>query len=331
MKIKTDTINLGAKGRYSLKVLDKNGEEVTEKRVEDTKNVVTYDGAYRMLFSQDLFDDFRARVGTGVTEINRDSTSLGNPDSNQSVGVDAARSGEIDNGDGTSTIVTERVMTFSLGAIVGTFSEVGVYHESSGAFIAGQLIKDEFGTPTTITVLADEQLIVTYLIEVTFPNGEVSVSPTIGSGSVTTPEGTSSYTIYGQPFFNQYSIGSSDDGVVANPGQYVFALDSSGVNQEVFDSAVSTTSSLGISGEVTLTHSLIQEPPSGLVYSSISYILIGAAYGGTVSSINAIDPVKKLRNNRADSLSPVLLEFSPALNKTDDRTLELQVEVKYQV
>lgn len=53
------------------------------------------------------------------------------------------------------------VYTFPVGAAAGNLSEVGI--GSSGAnLLSRALIVDGTGTPTTITILADEQLVVTY-------------------------------------------------------------------------------------------------------------------------------------------------------------------------
>lgn len=51
--------------------------------------------------------------------------------------------------------------TFPVGAVTGDLREIGFF-DSSGNMFSHALIKDGTGNPTTVTVLADEQLFVTY-------------------------------------------------------------------------------------------------------------------------------------------------------------------------
>ena len=51
--------------------------------------------------------------------------------------------------------------TFPVGAVAGDLREIGFF-DSSGSMFSHALIKDGTGNPTTVTVLADEQLFVTY-------------------------------------------------------------------------------------------------------------------------------------------------------------------------
>jgi len=206
-----NAISMGAKGYYSLSVLDSFGKVKKTKSAGNTANVVTYVGAYQALISSSIFSFTYAAVGTGTTEITRSSTALGAEGSGgRTGGVSASRgNSEVDNLDGTSTLTLTRNLSFSLGSQVGTFSEVGLYSSSSGGvFIAGQLIKDEFGAPTTITILSDEQLIVTYTIEWTVPN----TSNLAGTGTVTdAASNTYNYEIWAQPYFSEYVVGDTDD------------------------------------------------------------------------------------------------------------------------
>lgn len=59
-----------------------------------------------------------------------------------------------------------KTYTFNVGAVVGNISEIAIWQHAGsykkGSMFSRALIKDEAGNPTTITVLADEQLIVTY-------------------------------------------------------------------------------------------------------------------------------------------------------------------------
>lgn len=55
------------------------------------------------------------------------------------------------------------VYTFNVGQVVGNVAEVGTFSSTTGGTMFSRaLIKDTGGNPTTVTVLADEQLVVTY-------------------------------------------------------------------------------------------------------------------------------------------------------------------------
>lgn len=60
-------------------------------------------------------------------------------------------------------ISTTFVFTFGVGATTGNVSEIGVGPNSDGTNLTSKaLVRDEMGNPTTVTVLSDEQLRVTY-------------------------------------------------------------------------------------------------------------------------------------------------------------------------
>lgn len=63
--------------------------------------------------------------------------------------------------------------TFGLGDIVGNVAEVGT-EDSANVLFSRALIKDTGGNPTTITVLASEQLVVTYEIRKHSPTTDVT-------------------------------------------------------------------------------------------------------------------------------------------------------------
>jgi len=78
MLLKTNKVNLKSKGYYSLSVYKADGTEVLEKKIDNTPNVVTYNGAFALFFTtQNLLGSMTTVVGTGTTEIVRSATSLG--------------------------------------------------------------------------------------------------------------------------------------------------------------------------------------------------------------------------------------------------------------
>lgn len=58
---------------------------------------------------------------------------------------------------------------FAVGAVVGTFGCVGISSSAGGSIHAASQIKDTEGNPTTITLLAEEQLRLTYRIRLYAP------------------------------------------------------------------------------------------------------------------------------------------------------------------
>lgn len=104
--------------------------------------------------------DVKGVVGTGNLPPNEDDTTLGSQ-----LGASSANS--VDSGvvviDGDSAAgyaltTKEKVMTWPTGAIVGNISEYGVVTNYNGSLIVKNLIKDSNGTPTTISLTADDQL-----------------------------------------------------------------------------------------------------------------------------------------------------------------------------
>ena len=89
--------------------------------------------------------------------------------------------------------------TFAAGVATGTWSEIGVGPAASGGAITLEpsppyllshaLIVDGGGSPTTISVLASEQLVVTYTLQLYFSNVQTAYTPfmintTSTSGSI---------------------------------------------------------------------------------------------------------------------------------------------------
>lgn len=75
---------------------------------------------------------------------------------------------------------TRRTFRFGLGAAQGNLSEVGIRGTSANLF-SRSLIKDANGNPTTITVLSNEFLDVTYELRIYAPTVDVTSQFTIGS------------------------------------------------------------------------------------------------------------------------------------------------------
>jgi len=330
MKIKTTPINLGAKGHFSLHVHRPDGSEIVEKRVSASENVVTYEGAYHIFFSiNGMGRSYNALLGTSAEERTRNSIGLGNLAHTSSQTTGAGRSGvEVDNGDGTSTLTLVREIAFPLSGTIGTFSEVGI--QDGSTFIAGQLIKDELGSPTTITILNEEQLKVTYTLLLTVPNGEAAVAPIVATGAVSTPDGTTDYTLYSQPFFREFSIGRSSFSV-RYPTNRIGFVPPDGTAFASRQGTINTTLSAG--GNVISTLASGTVAPSDFNRNDLTFISFGS--GTNYNKVfSAVDPVSRYGENRiSDGQNGVYLvaEFSPPLNKNADRSLSIEIETTYTI
>lgn len=75
-----------------------------------------------------------------------------------------------------------RVYAFPAGSAAGNLSEVGVSPDTNGNLFSRALIKDTNGNPTTITILADEVLLVTYEFRVFAPVTDVVSSDLVLDG-----------------------------------------------------------------------------------------------------------------------------------------------------
>jgi len=320
------SIKMGVKGRYSLSVLDKNGKIKKEKSINNTSNAVTYNGAYVSFCFSGLFDTYYAAIGTGTTEITRSSASLNNEDSGRTSGQSATRAGnEVDNEDGTSTLTLSRTFSFSLGEKVGTFSEVGLYNSSaSGTFIAGQLIKDEFGAPTTITILSDEQLVITYILEWVYPNA----SQLAGSGTVTdNASNTYNYEIYTQPYFGIYTINNS------NPtSRYIGNASFDEVGFFAADGVTSlyNTNSLGNgfvgkithdgSGTVTYTTAAELFSPASSSFTALTYLSFYTFNSDVAADSGVLNTTTNIGYVNSTSAFPMLIKFLNPIDKTTSQS-----------
>lgn len=80
------------------------------------------------------------------------------------------------------------VFTFPLGGVVGNISELGIRGVASGSLFTRALVTDGSGNPTSVTVTAADQLVVTYRVVFT-------VDQSIQTATVVDPNSSISYTI----------------------------------------------------------------------------------------------------------------------------------------
>lgn len=104
---------------------------------------------------------YYCRFGTGNTPPNTDQTSLISP-----TGAYKQRSRTVASGNSGSAPwynYNIREWVFNPGDVSGNLSEIAFFNNVSGTIMFSRaLIKDEFGNPTTLTILPDEYVYVTY-------------------------------------------------------------------------------------------------------------------------------------------------------------------------
>lgn len=181
--IRDNTVNVtveGCKftGIYSFKAVSAiTGEERDLGEVSDSPNMIMNSGLDALGTSQLLFNTIV--VGTSSSTVLATQTSLGNQIA--STTTIQAQS------DGTNTTSpqygwTSITMRFGQGVAAGNLTEVGIY-TSSGVLFSRALIVDSSNNPTTLTILSDEYLDVTYQFR-WFPNlNDVTTTVVLGGNT----------------------------------------------------------------------------------------------------------------------------------------------------
>lgn len=143
---------------------------------------------------------------------------------------------------------TTKTFRFSAGTATGNLSEVGVgWTTASGNLFSRALILDGLGDPTTITVLSDETLDVTYQIRQYMPTVDSGGTVILRSISHTYVGRASGVTNAYYWFLGSYGVASSNHGINNHYSAYSGAIGA-------IDSAPSGTSALGV--PTALTYSL---------------------------------------------------------------------------
>lgn len=220
-----------------------------------------------------------------------------------------------------SYISTTFIFTFPVGSTTGNVSEIGVGPSSNGTGLTSKaLVRDEMGNPTTIPVLSDEQLRVTYearmYVDVSdvvqeFDGTTVTVRPAnlgISSGDsggrhwnfwTVRPSGSSNTPPFDSPQFSSTSSSQSrlrlytgGIGSVNGEPSGLFA------NLNANDLITKTYSP----GTLEMLHRLVLPPSVGNNTQGIGSILV--ASGGTVWQVGFSPNLAK------DSLKRLEYEFS---------------------
>lgn len=279
-------------GKFKLEIIRPDGG----RREYDFDNLITDIGLVRMGPSADYLDI--VRVGSGSTPPAFSDTQL----VSQVAAVAFTTASSVDGASSISPYYgfARRVYNFAAGAAAGNLSEIGVGWSTTGSTLFSRaLIRDSMGNPTTITVLSDEILIVTYEHRYYVPEtdwtGEVTFTGNIGgtydvigrSSSVNLSSATyASQAQVSSPGGNTAWAYSGDIGPIT--GVPAGAIPSSSVN--VTDGTAS-----GTSAAYTLSFGL-----------------------GVANSVSGIRSVVRRMGN-----SQFQFQFDPPIMKTSEDTLTL--------
>lgn len=185
-------LNLAIEGYFKFEAVRPDG---TRRTLADWQKNLILDSGLDRLGSGGVWD--RCQVGTGTAAPSVGQTTLASFLANSS--------SSMGNLAGTDTPTNtyawaRKTFRFNAGVATGNLTEVGIgWSAGGGGLFSRALIKDEGGAPTTITVLSDEYLDVTYEVRVypemsdrTFSNVDISgtdysftVRPAVFSGSET--------------------------------------------------------------------------------------------------------------------------------------------------
>lgn len=176
MELKGHTI--GFKGEYSATVLKADGtvkeflnEEKTLRSGDVIKNLLLDNFFQRLISVENPISNSCLRVGTGSNPVAVNQTALANQ-------ISISGNWPVSTLTGTPAILEGGLLkasvsgtfTFTLGQVVGNISELGIdfsnLSSTSQTIIHSRaLVVDGSGNPTTITVTAQEQLVITYTLK----------------------------------------------------------------------------------------------------------------------------------------------------------------------
>lgn len=311
--MKIDLPKVGLSGHYKVGVIRASGQY---EQLADFDNLITDAGLDFIATNGVSAATVYCRAGAGSAVPAVGQTNL----VSQLGSASASGTSSATNSGGTPVWFTSltRVYTFAIGAVVGNVAEIGTFSaETGGTMFSRALIKDAMGNPTTITILSDEQLVVTYEVRKYPPASDIT--------------GTVSISIDGVPTNFDYTIRAAN--VATNSGSILWHGTASVGNFTASVTAANAyeTSTLGdVSGtpgfgEVNASSSVTYAYTNGSFYrdqtptwglsaanfaTGIGAILFAAVSGGT--------------RNGAFQIS-----FSPKLPKTSAKTLTLTFRISW--
>lgn len=210
---------------------------------------------------------------------------------------------------GTDTVVgspdyyhqTESVFKFAVGAVAGNVAELGFSTTSTDADLCvRELVRDGGGSPTTIPVAADEQLIITYIFRKYVPTGDYTG---------TTPEGVS-YTLRAARATNSLNW-SATSGFQSGAGDV-----------SAYSGSLGTIEDFSPGGsQVGSTASNVLTPSA---YTSGDYAL---TYTGTVPGADCNGTIQSMKWFGNFGTIVLQIEFGAALVKTSSDKIDISFTI----
>lgn len=172
-------INTSISGRFRLDVI-KCG--VITKSTGWFNNLITNSGMDRVATAADYLN--YCNVGSGSRAPEYNDTSLASR-----ISYIAASSTLASSSISGGYLILGKSYSFLNGLAAGNVSEIGIGWNTTGSLFSRALVKDGLGNPTTITVLSDEDLVITYELKIRQPTidfiGDISgINFTIRSAKI---------------------------------------------------------------------------------------------------------------------------------------------------
>lgn len=149
--------HVGARGEFDVAIARVGSDGKTDLRpvLTNRPNLITNLGLDRLGTMQIFLPFTWLQVGTG-------NAAPANGDTNLVSRVTTINTGSWEQSFSGPDVVFTRVFTFPTGAAAGNLAELGLSYTDTGTVSTRALFTDSEGDPVTVTVLADEQLVVTY-------------------------------------------------------------------------------------------------------------------------------------------------------------------------
>ena len=290
---------------YKPQVL-KNGVVVRE--LDWKHNIVTNFGLDALASSSSpAFSTGYLRVGTGTaapgpTDVGLDNEIAG-------ISISGAGGQTVQVAEPPYYVQQQKTATFAEGAVVGNVTEVGISPTSSTSVISRALFLDEGGSPTSITVLADEQLRVIVRTRLYFPDTDVV-------GTITDEDGVTEYDYIIRPAsVNSWRVGNGQPSVYGT----VYAGDIG-----------------AITGSPSGSSNAISSQTNDLPYTSGTYYAdVEVSLSASQGNLSGNAPHRSYRIQRLASVSQTAqnqefqIQFDPPIPKTNEDALRLVFRFTY--
>jgi hypothetical protein len=275
----------------------------TDKRgvIAEFDNLITNDGLDRMANNNDYL--VFCQVGSGSATPNVLDSAL----ANRIAGTNVAQ-GSVISAQSSSPYYTSNTKTyrFNAGVATGNISEVGIGWSTVGDLFSRALILDGGGQPTTITILSDEILDVTYQLRF-YPK----VTDETGT-LVTTGSAGASYSFIGRAA-NVTSSSNATGWQIGGNGVRM----SDTVQPQVFDGPIGSITAAPSGNVVSITST--QFLPIGN-YTAGSYSLLFRFTLG-LNDANLAGGIRSIRCRLG--IGTFQFQFTPAIIKTSDQVITL--------